>query len=233
MAAQRSSTTKEHFLVFDGVTEVVFQDENPSRTRTEQPITADVDNDGNAEIIFSANAEASFAGNTIAREERVPGLEIWSSADDSWVGARPIWNQHTYHITNVEIDGRIPINEAKSWDTHNSYRLNAAENDALLAPDLTAEASAFDQSRCGESVLIVCAEVYNRGEALVGPGLAVTFYDGDPDMVVSKSRRQLRGASSGNSRQGCVTGQHLPGGRFGFVSIVTIQSASASKITIR
>jgi hypothetical protein len=174
---------EEHFLVFDGLTgEVIFRDENPSRTRTEQPIVVDVDNDGNAEIIFSANAETSFAGNSIAREERVPGLEIWSSADDSWVGARPIWNQHTYHITNVETDGRIPVTETKSWETHNSYRLNASENDALLAPDLTADASAFDQSRCGESILIVCAQVYNRGEALVGPGLAVTFYDGDPDM---------------------------------------------------
>jgi hypothetical protein len=173
---------EEHFMVFDGLTgDVVFRDANPSRTRTEQPIVADVDNDGNAEIVFSANTEASFAGNTIPAEERVPGLEIWSSADDSWVGARPIWNQHTYHISNIEADGRIPMTEANSWEDHNSYRLNAAEYDALLAPDLTAESSAFEVARCGEGTLVVCAQVFNRGEARVGPGIVVTFYDGDPD----------------------------------------------------
>jgi MYXO-CTERM domain-containing protein len=174
---------EQYFRVYDGPTGTeLYEQPNPSRTRTEQPIVADVDNDGNAEIVFSANQEAAFAGDAIAGAERIPGLEIWSSADDAWVGARIVWNQHAYHIDNVEENGAIPRVEPPSWATHNTYRLNASRDDALSAPDLVAASeSPFDEARCGEGVLIVCAEVRNEGDLRVGPGLEVTFYDGDPD----------------------------------------------------
>lgn len=173
---------EQHFMVLDGASgEVLFREPNPSRTRTEQPIVVDVDNDGNAEIVFCANDEASFAGDSLGREQRIPGIEIWSSADDSWVGARPMWNQHTYHIDNIEPSGRIPAREPPSWVGHNTYRSNAALDAPLAAPDLTGEASTHDLSRCGEGVLGVCLEVRNVGDVRVGPGLVVAFYDGPPD----------------------------------------------------
>lgn len=174
---------EQYFLVMDGVDgTVLFREPNPSRTRTEQPIVADVDNDGNAEIIFSANNEAGFAGDSIPAAERIPGLEIWSSADDTWVGARIIWNQHTYHISHVDERGVITTPEPGSWLTHNTYRLNAPADDALAAPDLTAAGSSSDTARCGEGILQVCATIVNRGDVRVGPGVVVVFYDGDPDM---------------------------------------------------
>lgn len=173
---------EQNFLVLDGPTGAeLYRQPNPSRTRTEQPIVADVDNDGNAEIVFCANNEAAFAGDSLSAAERIPGVEVWSSADDTWVGARIIWNQHTYHIDNVGIRGEIPRDEPASWATHDTYRLNLALEDALLAPDLVGETSSFDESRCGEGILRVCAEIRNRGDVLVGPGLEVSFYDGDPD----------------------------------------------------
>lgn len=181
-AAEVIYNDEQHFLVFEGRTGAeLYRQPNPSRTRTEQPIVADVDNDGNAEIVFSANNEAAFAGDGLSMAERIPGIEIWSSADDSWVGARTIWNQHTYHIDNVDLLGRIPRDEAPSWLGHNTYRLNVALEGALLAPDLVGSSSSFDESRCGEGILVVCAEIWNRGDVLVGPGLEVSFYDGDPD----------------------------------------------------
>jgi hypothetical protein len=173
---------EQYFMVLDGVNgTVLFRDPNPSQTRTEQPVVADVDNDGNAEIVFTANQEAAFAGDHIPGADRVPGLEIWSSADDSWIGARPTWNQHTYHIDNVGPAGAIPMAEAPSWMTHNSYRLNLPIEPILAAPNLTAGLAPLDDSRCAEGVLGVCATVENHGEVRVGPGLAVTFFDGDPD----------------------------------------------------
>lgn len=173
---------EQYFQVLDGVDgTVLFREPNPSRTRTEQPIVADVDNDGNAEIVFSANTEAAFAGDGIPAAERLPGLEIWSSADDTWVGARPIWNQHTYHISSVDDAGRIISPEPGSWLTHNTYRLNAPGENALAAPDLTASTVSTDTSRCGEGILTVCAVIFNRGDVRVGPGLDVVFYEGDPD----------------------------------------------------
>ena len=72
-------------------------------SRFEGPIAV-IDNDGQADIVFGANQCAAFAGNTIPAAEqatqRVPGLEIWTSGDGSWVAARPLWNEHGYHIDN-------------------------------------------------------------------------------------------------------------------------------------
>jgi len=173
---------EEYFRVFDGVTGMVlFEDPIPSRTRTEQPIVADVDNDGNAEIVFGGNHETGFAGDTLAPADRVPGLEVWGSGDDAWVGARPIWNEHTYHIDNVGVHGEIPRDEAPSWATHDSYRQNLASENVLAAPDLLSTALDADYSRCGDDVLRVCAYVRNMGDTRVGEGLEVGFYDGDPD----------------------------------------------------
>ncbi len=181
-AAEVVYNDEENFMVFEGRTGTeLFREPNPSRTRTEQPVVADVDNDGNAEIVFSANAEHAVAGDTIPASERLPGVEIWSSGDDSWVGARPIWNQHTYHITNVLPGGGIPAPEVDSWLEENTYRLNRAVEDVLSAPDLAGTIGSFDTARCGESILRVCTDVHNRGDVRVGPGVVVVFYDGDPD----------------------------------------------------
>jgi hypothetical protein len=162
---------------------VLFEEPNPSRTRTEQPVVADCDGDGNAEIIFAANTEAAFAGDHIPGVERLPGFEIWGSLDDSWVPTRSIWNQHTYHVTNVDEDGAIPAQETPSWIEHNTYRLNTQGELVLHAPDLSPRQAPVNLERCNEDppVIGVCAEVTNLGAIVVGPGLDVTFYDGDPD----------------------------------------------------
>lgn len=176
---------EERFMVLDGRTgRVVFQDYNPSQTRTEQAIVADADGDGRADIIFGANQCAAFAGNTIpagmTATERVPGLEIWSSGDGSWVGARPTWNEHGYHIDNIGELGEIPRPEPPSWRTHNTFRLNSSRDRTLAAPDLIGDASG---TTCGVGNVQVCATVTNRGDARVGM-ISVGFYDRVPAMGV-------------------------------------------------
>jgi hypothetical protein len=75
--------------------EVLFRDKNGSRTRTEYPVIVDVDGDFKAEIVFPTNND-SGSGPLDA------GLEVWGDVLDNWVSTRPVWNQHTYHITNVD-----------------------------------------------------------------------------------------------------------------------------------
>jgi len=204
---------EEYFRVFDGRTgRALFRDANPSRTRTEAPVVADVDNDGNAEIVFGANQVADFAGDTIPAAERLPGLQIWGAADDSWVGARPIWNQHTFHRNNVEGDGRIPRVEEPSWTTHNTYRLNHAFVDALAAPDLVPGGVTTETARCGERILRVCAEVQNAGETRFGAGLLVSFFAGDPSSggtLIGRGRTEGT-AEPGGMTQACVDWEDAP-----------------------
>jgi hypothetical protein len=75
--------------------EELFRDRNSSRTRTEYPVIADVDGDFKANIVFSTNNDSDAALVTDA------GIEVFKDSLDNWVSTRPIWNQHTYHITNI------------------------------------------------------------------------------------------------------------------------------------
>jgi hypothetical protein len=47
---------------------------------------------------------------------------------DRWIQARRIWNQHTYHVTNVREDGTIPRHEPASWERLDTFRTNAQIN---------------------------------------------------------------------------------------------------------
>ncbi|MCX7807920.1 MAG: VCBS repeat-containing protein, partial [Deltaproteobacteria bacterium] len=70
------------FRIFNGVTgQVLFSHPNSSRTRTEYPVVADVDADGSAEIVFPANAEASF----LRPRWTEPGVFVWGDARGRWV----------------------------------------------------------------------------------------------------------------------------------------------------
>jgi hypothetical protein len=111
--------------------EVLFRDRNSSRTRTEYPVIADVDGDFKAEIVFSTNNDSGFKLDT--------GIEVWGEIRDNWVSTRPVWNQHSYHITNVGLVGEIPVTEQPSWSTpmdepYNSYRRNAQGATTCSAP---------------------------------------------------------------------------------------------------
>ncbi|MEL7239892.1 MAG: VCBS repeat-containing protein, partial [Planctomycetota bacterium] len=151
--------------------EILFRDLNSSRTRTEYPVVADVDGDFKAEIVFPTSNEADFLDPALTGDA---GIEVWRDRLDNWVATPAIWNQHAYHITNVTLDGRIPVEEAASWLTppqapFNSYRRNAqGARAAQCAPDLVVEQVQQISSRC--PTLVVQAQVVNQGCLGVGPG---------------------------------------------------------------
>ena len=108
------------FYVFDGASgAVIYQnDEHVHGTAWEYPVIADVDHDGHAEIILGSR-NAGGAGWT--------GITVIGDASDSWAPARPIWNQHAYHITNVNSDGSIPATQVENWLTWNNFRAGGTE----------------------------------------------------------------------------------------------------------
>ena len=164
---------ERNFRIFDGTTgEVRESIANNSRTRLEMPIVVDVDNDGNAEVLFVENSTAT----TGARQ----GLRVIGDATDSWAATRRVWNQHAYHVTNVSELGAIPAHEPANWRTDspntvsgkmNNFRQNLPDFDALAAPDLTV-ALTLVPTGC-----VLEAHVCNAGDVVVGAGVPVTFYD--------------------------------------------------------
>jgi choice-of-anchor C domain-containing protein len=145
----------------DGSAEVVYADEvrlrifrgadgleissvpKTSATLWEMPVIADVDSDGRADIIDGLNYGAGLSR----------GIRVLSS--ENWVSTRRIWNQSSYHITNVNDNGTIPKVEQRNWLVPglNNFRTNAFLDvrQSRSAPDfimsyLRSDASSFPSS---------------------------------------------------------------------------------------
>jgi hypothetical protein len=109
----------EHRLyVLDGQGMPLLEVPRSSGTLQEYPVVVDVDNDGSAEILVVSNA--GWFGSQTA-----PALQVIRDAKDRWIPARRIWNQHTYHVTNVREDGTIPTVEPRHWQLLNTFRTQA------------------------------------------------------------------------------------------------------------
>ena len=101
----------------------VLMEPRASITVQELPVVADVDNDGSAEIVVGSNQTAL---------ESAPMISVWGEELSRWVPARRIWNQHTYHVTNIEENGAIPRAELSIGRGLNTFRTNAQIEGGLI-----------------------------------------------------------------------------------------------------
>jgi len=100
----------------DGV--VLYETPLSSCTWYEYPLVADVDADNHAEIVAVANNNCGYGPQR--------GVYVFGDPTGGWVPTRRVWNQHTYHITNIAADGSVPAVELNNWDQPglNNFRLN-------------------------------------------------------------------------------------------------------------
>ncbi len=173
----------------DGVSELLYNDErtfhvyrgtdgeklytqcNTSGTLLEFPVVADVDNDGRAEIVLIEN---NYSVRCLDDTMSSTGFHVYGHPSGEWVGSRPIFNQHSYHVTNINDDGTVPEREPKHWETPvlNAFRQNLAIFDV---PDLIVEDMEVTQEFCPEK-LKVQVRVINRGASVAPPGIPVSFF---------------------------------------------------------
>jgi hypothetical protein len=148
----------------------LFETEIGSGTTLENPVVADIDGDGASEILVVGN-------RTFDLEARA-GVHAFGGTVNRWLPTRPLWNQHTYHITNINTDATIPEREANNWEIFNNYRQNVPVEGCLAAqPDLTAS---FARKIVSGGEVTLTVRIGNGGESAVGPTIPVSFYDGDP-----------------------------------------------------
>ena len=102
----------EGFTILNGPSgEKLFNEEvTESGTFVDYPALGDVDGDGYAEVVTGGKEGLYVIGH-----------------DEIWGDSRPLWNQHNYHVTNINDDWSVPISEANNWDVHNTYRTQTPE----------------------------------------------------------------------------------------------------------
>ena len=181
----------------DGVKEIVYRDEANMRimngnlatptnyatfpatsgTWAEGPVVADVDNDGQAEIVMVSD-------DTLSVYEAGPGT--------TWQNARKVWNQRGYHYTNISDDLTVPVQEhgaylelPKGSGRHpfNAFHSQFNAESLKAAPGYvpTSEvAVTIDSATVVGSDLKIGFTLTNNGSAAFVAGASVSFYDKDP-----------------------------------------------------
>ncbi len=170
-----------YFRVYDGKDgTVLYKEANSSATILEYPVVVDVDGDNNTEVVLSGNDLNTMAGTCpYPVAEARHGVFVYGDADDNWVRTRRLWNQHAYHITNIEGDGSIPAPEPASWIAPaglNNYRQSSQGAGVFNAPDLQVGLEA-SLAPCPAAVTL-SAVVRNQGSLGVAAGVSVRFYRG-------------------------------------------------------
>lgn len=162
------------FQIFDGTNGTLLFQEYvgwpTGMSVTQNVIVADVDGNGRAEAIVLGMSNVS--GQVL----------VYRAKNNDWVNTRRVWNQDTYHVTNVNDDGSIPKNEAPSWLLNNNYRCQiptSTSSNPYLATDLSASFVRMDMANYPASVTIT-ARIGNGGAKQADAGIRTAFYDGDP-----------------------------------------------------
>lgn len=186
----------------DGRVEVVYGDEvnlhvydsatgnelfttcNTSGTLIEYPLVADIDNDGQADLIVAANAYAFTCPG--AASTRISGVRVFRSMDDNWVVTRRVWNQHAYSVTNIEEDGTVPRRPARNWTVSglNNFRQNKQPGLEFAAADAVVNVV----GACLNNGVSYRITVRNIGEATLPAGVRVELIatpGGAPQVLAS------------------------------------------------
>lgn len=174
-----------HVNVIKGKTgEIQLRIAASHNTWTEFVSVADVDGDSEADLIFSANDAWNGGLLNWASYCAYQAPDTWSHGvfvyhqPKAWMPTRRVWNQQSYHITNVRADGSLPSPESASWSSagYNNYRVSAQGKGAALAPNLSLSLSA-SLSVCPAQIKLV-AQVQNAGSVGVAAGVKVAFFEG-------------------------------------------------------
>jgi hypothetical protein len=107
--AEAIYTDRNHVQVYAHDGELIFQADHSARESIANPVVADVDGDGAAEILIVSSKPATDAPAPLTI---TPSLVVLENDDDRFSPTRRVWNQHTYHHSDVSELGRIPASVA-------------------------------------------------------------------------------------------------------------------------
>ncbi len=181
----------------DGITELVYRDENNLRvydgatgnvkvatpcgsaTRTEFPTVADANGDRYADIICNCSTNNQGGSGKV---------RVYKSSGFEWIPTRKVMNQHAYSITNINDDLTIPRLQQNNGDfpAINSFISQSPLFDESWEPlfipvaDFTVEIDTIRFCEVAPDQMSVTFEVCNIGSKRIMGNIPVTFYNGNP-----------------------------------------------------
>ncbi len=215
----------------DGVLEVVSRDETQfavyaslngdllysvpcfSATALEVPIIADVDGDGEAEIVTICGVGIFGTPGYDINQGRV---RLFQSAASPWQPCRPVWNQHGYFNVNINNDLSIPkqqqqhhlqFPQGSSNYPFNTFMAQFGPQLAINNANNLANATGTISSVCVNGT--VTYEVCNQGVAVLPAGTPVAIYNANPTVNSNATLLQVDYIASELSTGDCLTMQYI------------------------
>lgn len=151
---------------------ILWEEPKTSGTIIDYPLIVDVDNDGRTDIVIASNI----------KDWTPPGMDVgitvYSDTYDNWVRTRRIWNEHAYHVTNINEDGSVPKREPANWLNRrlNNYRANTQPASGFNAPNFVPDGLVVSRDKCKESKLLITATIRNIGSLGISIPVSVSFY---------------------------------------------------------
>jgi hypothetical protein len=158
------------FRIFDGATGTILYEntDHSSGTLWEYPVTADVDNDGSAEIVIASNGNPWM------------GVTVFGHDGDGWAKSGPTWGTHDFAVTNLEPDGTVPSPAPLPWQVYNVFRARPVVDNPGQA-DLVGFVHDYCITDCVDGPIYISYGVYNQGGWDAATGSPVSLYGLDGD----------------------------------------------------
>ncbi|MBL7806918.1 MAG: gliding motility-associated C-terminal domain-containing protein, partial [Saprospiraceae bacterium] len=149
----------------------------------EIPIIADVNNDGQAEIVVAGGKDNDTSSFPIT-------VQILKSGGIPWSPCRNLWNQFNYNIVNINDDLSVPVQQQPNWlefpapgSGKRPLNMALAQRGPINGPafiPLADLGSSVDTFYCDLDSLRVRLRICNSGSTSSPPGLSLRWYEGDP-----------------------------------------------------
>ena len=153
-------------VAYEGATgNIKYQtSKHSSVTMFDYPVIADVDADGQAELLVCHDGHTS-------------SMTVFGDADNSWASTRSLWNQYQYGITNVNDDLTIPMSATPNFRSYNTWHAAPTRDAGSSGDGVDLEAEIIDVcSECEEGIIYVSIRAINRGVSRATGGIDLALY---------------------------------------------------------
>jgi hypothetical protein len=176
-----------------------------SQTQAEYPVVADVDGDGETEIVVSCGCAENTKTNLATDTNRECGfIRTYKAANNNyWVPSRKVWNQFSYFNVNVNDNLSIPQYQQKHHlgftdqcdqlaTGADKFALNKFNNQSPVIDycgnisfpaanlEFVNDSIQVNPPVCPDDVFQVRIQMINDGDKTIYQDIPVSFYSNDP-----------------------------------------------------